>query len=143
MYTRLRFRPLKIRLVRRLEKRIDATTLRKLPGRLERTPVARTFCLFPNGQNPFVLAARYAELNPVRATLVKKLQGHRWGSASAHIAGRDDRLVPVEPLFEMFGKWDEFLSRGLSEGEVEKARCHERAGRPLSADSFGCIPDFL
>jgi hypothetical protein len=59
------------------------------------------------------------------------------------LAGRDDRLVHGEPLLEMFGKWDEFLSRGLSEGEVEKDRCHERAGRPLSADSFGCIPDFL
>ncbi|QII14158.1 hypothetical protein KsCSTR_47810 [Candidatus Kuenenia stuttgartiensis] len=34
------------------------------------------------------LAARYVELNPVRAKLVKKLQEYRWSSAPAHIAGR-------------------------------------------------------
>ena len=42
----------------------------------------------------------------------------------------------VAPLLEMFGKWDNFLSRGLSDEEVEKFRCHERTGRPLGTDSF-------
>ena len=82
------------------------------------------------------LAARYVELNPVRAKLVKKPQEYRWSSAPAHIAGRDDRLVHVAPLLEMFGKWDDFLSRGLSDDEVEKFRCHERTGRPLGTDRF-------
>jgi putative transposase len=36
----------------------------------------------------------------------------------------------------MFGDWDDFLSRGLSDEEVEKFRCHERTGRPLGTDSF-------
>ena len=39
------------------------------------------------------------------------------------------------PLLEMFGKWDDFLSKGLSDGEVDEFRCHERTGRPLGADS--------
>ena len=82
------------------------------------------------------LAARYIELNPLRAKLVKKPQEYRWSSAHAHIAGRNDRLVHVAPLLEMFGKWDDFLSRGLSDEEVEKFRCHERTGRPLGTDSF-------
>ncbi len=82
------------------------------------------------------LAARYVELNPVRAKLVKKPQEYRWSSAHAHIAGRDDRLVRMAPLLEMFGKWDDFLSRGLSDEEVEKFRCHERTERPLGTDSF-------
>lgn len=55
------------------------------------------------------LAARYVELNPVRAKLVKKPQEYQWSSAAAHIAGRDDRLVHVAPLLEMFGKWDVFF----------------------------------
>jgi len=42
----------------------------------------------------------------------------------------------MAPLLEMFGKWDDFLSIGLSDEEVEKFRCHERTGRPLGADSF-------
>ncbi len=29
------------------------------------------------------------------------------------------RLVHVAPLLEMFGKWDDFLSRGLSDEETE------------------------
>jgi putative transposase len=82
------------------------------------------------------VAARYIELNPVRANLVKKPQKYRWSSASAHIAGRNDRLVHVAPLLEMFGKWDDFLSRGLSDEEVERFRCHERTGRSLGTDGF-------
>ena len=42
----------------------------------------------------------------------------------------------MAPLLKMFGKWDDFLSRGLSDEEVEKFRCHEQTGGPLGADSF-------
>ncbi len=66
------------------------------------------------------VVARYVELNPVRANLVKKPQEYRWSSASAHIAGRDDLRVHGTPLLEVFGMWDDFLSRGLSDEEVEK-----------------------
>ncbi len=90
------------------------------------------------------VAARYVELNPVRANLVKKPQEYRWSSASAHIAVRDDRPVHVAPLFEMFGEWSDFLFRGISDEEVEKFRCHERTGRPLGTNSFiGRLEDVL
>ena len=49
---------------------------------------------------------------------------------------RDDPLVHVASLPEMFGKWDDFLSRGLADGEVEAFRCHAQTERPLGADSF-------
>ncbi|GJQ49763.1 MAG: hypothetical protein K8F34_05465 [Candidatus Kuenenia stuttgartiensis] len=39
-------------------------------------------------------------------------------------AGRDDRLVHVAPLLEIFGKWGDFLSRGLSDEEIEAFQCH-------------------
>ena len=94
------------------------------------------FASFPMDKTYLYLAARYVELNPVRAKLVKKPQEYRWSSAHAHIARRDDRLVHVSPLLEMFGKWDDFLSRGMADEEVEELRCHERTGRPLGTDSF-------
>ena len=55
--------------------------------------------------------------------------------ASRKLPGRLER-TPVAPLLEMFGKWDDFLSIGLSDEEVEKFRCHEQTGRPLGTDSF-------
>src|SRR4030065_260441 len=94
------------------------------------------FASFPMDKTHLYLAARYVELNPVRAKLVKKPHEYRWSSAYAHIAGRDDRLVHVAPLLEMFGKWDDFLSRGLSDEEIEGFQYHERTGRPLGTDSF-------
>src|ERR1017187_10321849 len=51
---------------------------------------------------PYLLAAaRYVELNPVRAKLVDRARQWRWSSARAHLAGRDDRLVTVAPLLAM------------------------------------------
>ncbi len=88
------------------------------------------------GKTHLYVAARYVELHPVRANLVKKPQEYRWSSSSAHIDGQDDWLVHVAPLLEMFGEWNDFLSKGLSVEEVEKFRCHERTGRPLGTDRF-------
>ena len=45
---------------------------------------------------PYLLAAaRYVELNPVRAGLATDATDWRWSSAGAHLSGRDDRLVRV------------------------------------------------
>lgn len=81
-------------------------------------------------------AARSVVLNPVRANLVKNLQEYRWNRPSAPIVRRDDRLAYVDPFLEMFGKWNNFLSRGPSDKEIEKLRCYERTGRPPSIDGF-------
>ncbi|MEK7699995.1 MAG: hypothetical protein AAB332_06285 [Planctomycetota bacterium] len=37
-------------------------------------------------------------------------------------------LLPVTQLLEMFGRWDNFLSRGLADEAVEGFRGHERNG---------------
>jgi len=47
------------------------------------------FASFPMDKTHLYLAARYVELNPVRAKFVKKPQEYRWSSAAAHIAGRE------------------------------------------------------
>ncbi|MGQ3685017.1 MAG: hypothetical protein ACUBOA_08470 [Candidatus Loosdrechtia sp.] len=94
------------------------------------------FASFPMDKAYLYLAARSVELNPVRAKLVKKPQEYRWSSARSHLAGQADRLVHVAPLLEMFGKWDDFLSRSLPDEQAGEFRCHERTGRPHGTDSF-------
>ena len=47
---------------------------------------------------PYLLtAARYVELNPVRARLVRAPSRYRWSSAAAHVRGKDSALVRLAP----------------------------------------------
>ena len=62
-------------------------------------------------------AARYVELNPVRAGLSNTPSRYRWSSAAAHVRGRDDTVVRVGPLLELVPKWRAFLGRVLREEE--------------------------
>jgi putative transposase len=81
-------------------------------------------------------AARYIELNPVRAKLVRRAQDYRWSSAAAHLAGHDDRLVRVEPLLERVANWRDWLSAVPAEPDLEALRKHARNGRPLGDEAF-------
>jgi len=81
-------------------------------------------------------AARYIELNPVRAKLVRRAQAYRWSSAAAHLAGQDDRLVRVEPLLDRVPDWRDFLSAGTAESDLDALRKHARNGRPLGDEAF-------
>ena len=58
-------------------------------------------------------AARYIELNPVRA----------------HLAGTDDALVRVAPLLEAFGDWAAYLAEPEATAQVQTLRQRERTGR--------------
>ena len=81
-------------------------------------------------------AARYVELNPVRARLAARAADWRWSSAKAHLAGRDDELVQVGPLLERVEDWAGFLASGLGEAEHAALRSGERTGRPLGSSAF-------
>ena len=81
-------------------------------------------------------AARYVELNPVRAGLIETPSRYRWSSAAAHVRGRDDAVVRVAPLLELVPKWRAFLARVLREEDIELLRAHERTGRPLGDEEF-------
>jgi putative transposase len=83
-------------------------------------------------------AARYIELNPVRANLAVAPSGYRWSSAKAHLQGKDDCLVKVRPLLEIAGKgnWRRLLTRAVSEEELREFHKHERTGRVLGDDEF-------
>ena len=72
---------------------------------------------------PYLLAAaRYVELNPVRAKLVARAEDWRWSIARVHMSGCDDALVKVAPLLAMVGDWRAFLDSALPEGEIEELR---------------------
>jgi len=86
---------------------------------------------------PYLLAAaRYVELNPVRARLVESAAEWRWSSARAHLSGRDDCLVKVAPLLAMVSDWQRLLDSALPEDQLKEFRRHGRTGRPLGNDSF-------
>ncbi|MDI9446609.1 MAG: transposase [Planctomycetota bacterium] len=86
---------------------------------------------------PYLLAAaRYIELNPVRAGLVVAPSDYRWSSARAHLKGKDDALVQVAPLLAMTGKWRQLLTSAVSEEQLRQFREHERTGRVLGDDAF-------
>jgi putative transposase len=81
--------------------------------------------------------ARYIENNPVRAKLTDRAEKWRWSSAAAHISGKDDQLVTVEPLLGLVQKkWSEFLCTSVPADEIHYLRKHERTGRPLCEPSF-------
>ena len=81
-------------------------------------------------------AARYIELNPVRAGLVSIPEEYPWSSAKAHMKGRNDDLVKVQPLLRMVDDWRQFLSGDVSDEEYQLLQRHERTGRPLGSTSF-------
>lgn len=86
---------------------------------------------------PYLLAAaRYVELNPVRAKLVARPSEWPWSSAKAHLKGRDDRLVKVAPLLAMVGDWKGFLRSAIGEEELRDLREHDHTGRPLGSSAF-------
>jgi putative transposase len=94
------------------------------------------FASFVMGGAYLLAAARYVELNPVRAGLVSGPREYRFSSARAHLLRRDDALVKVSPLLEMVGSWRRLLSSAVGEEELGRLRQHERTGRPLGDDDF-------
>src|SRR3972149_9685545 len=86
------------------------------------------FSSFVMDEKYLLAAARYVELNPVRARLTVDPASYPWSSAGAHLTGVDDGLVSANPLLELVDDWKSFLSGGLPEGEDEELRRDERKG---------------
>jgi putative transposase len=94
------------------------------------------FASYPMAEDHLRAALRYVELNPVRAQLVKNPDEYQWSSACAHLEGRDDLLVRSRPLVERTGNWQEFLSQGNADWELDAIRGHLRTGRPMGDRQF-------
>jgi putative transposase len=94
------------------------------------------FASFVMDDHYLLAAARYIELNPVRARLVRKAHRYPYSSARAHVEGRADPLLGDSPLTKMIEDWAGFLSVGVDPQEQERLRRHERTGRPLGSERF-------
>jgi putative transposase len=94
------------------------------------------FASFVMDDPHLLAAARYVELNPVRARLAAHAAEWPWSSARAHLSGRDDGLVRVAPLRAMIADWERFLNSAIREEELRELRDHGRTGRPLGDESF-------
>ena len=81
-------------------------------------------------------AARYVALNPVRARLCERAQDWPWSSASAHLAGNDDRLVTVRPLLDRLGDFGAFLGSAEDQQATRALRMAETTGRPLGSAAW-------
>ena len=94
------------------------------------------FGSFPMDEKYLLTAARYIELNPVKAGLAISPEEYPWSSAAAHLAGSDDILVKTSPLLRMVQNWRKFLSEGIETMEAAEIERHERNGRPLGSAGF-------
>ena len=74
-------------------------------------------------------AARYVEMKPVRAGLVRRPGQYRWSSAAAHLKGRNDGLARVEPLPGSAGI-------SVEPQSTAKLQAHDRTARPLGNGRF-------
>ena len=94
------------------------------------------FHSFAMDEDYLLACARYVELNPVRAGLVKRAEDWPWSSARAHLAAVDDGLVMVEPLLAREAAWRSFLDSGVEAAAMDSLRQHSRTGRPAGSESY-------
>jgi putative transposase len=94
------------------------------------------FASFVMDNDYLLAAARYIELNPVRAKIVRKAHRYPYSSARAHVQGCGDPLLCKSPLTKMVDDWAAFLSQAAGQAEQEALRRHERTGRPLGSQRF-------
>lgn len=94
------------------------------------------FSSYPMDENWLLKAAAYAELNPVKAGMVKNAEDYRWSSIHAHLAGEDiNGIINAEKLLSLTGDWRNYLKQAQSDSVQEFER-HERTGRVLGSSGF-------
>jgi putative transposase len=94
------------------------------------------FASFPMGDTHLLRAVRYVLLNPVAAGLVASGEDWPYSSARAHLRGRSDGLVTVEPLARCIPDWATFLAQGFDVDDAAELELHQRTGRPLGDTEF-------
>jgi len=98
------------------------------------------FASYVMDEGHLLAAVRYIETNPVRAGLAESAAAWPWSSAAAHLAGRDDVLVKVQPMLDLVSTlmpdWQAYLALETPAETIERLRRHERTGRPLGGDGF-------
>lgn len=84
-----------------------------------------------------IRAARYVEMNPVRARLARRPELYPWSSAAFHLGRKQsDALGTDRKVEEISGDWRSFLAAAT---EAEEERALERrlsTGRPWANEQF-------
>jgi putative transposase len=82
-------------------------------------------------------AARYVELNPVSAGIVKEAADYPWSSARFHLgASQGDALVRDKSLLGLVEDWGEYL-KGNDEPRTQSTLLRGiRTGRPAGSEQF-------
>jgi putative transposase len=83
-----------------------------------------------------IATVRYVELNPVRAGLCANPSDWRWSRVHAHLRGRDDEGVAVDPMLGRIKNGRDYLQCMDDDETLEQLREHSRTGRPLGDQSF-------
>lgn len=87
-------------------------------------------------RNHFLAAARYIELNPVKAGMVKRAEDYNWSSCRYHLGLIDyDPLIVEAQIPTLVDDWSSFLSDANIKLE-EGVRASTRTGRPVGDDVF-------
>lgn len=94
------------------------------------------FASCPLDEPHTLAAARYIELNPVRAGLVARPGDWMWSSARVHLGQGSDGVTDRAGLSSLVGDWRHFLADGLADDMLETIRKGERTGRPLGDSAF-------
>ncbi|HYG48597.1 MAG TPA: hypothetical protein VD846_11745, partial [Allosphingosinicella sp.] len=94
------------------------------------------FASFPMDEDWLIACARYVELNPVRAGLVRRPEDWRWSSAGAHLGLARDPVGESGALLERIPDWRTLLDVGLEEPALRAIRSRERTGYALGGAAF-------
>jgi putative transposase len=94
------------------------------------------FASCPMDDRHTLAAARYIELNPVRAHLASRPEDWLWSSAPAPLGGGAAGITDLNALRQPVGDWAQFLAAGLDDATIEVIRGGERTGRPLGDEAF-------
>ena len=79
-------------------------------------------------QNHFIAAARYVELNPVKAGMVERPEDYLWSSCRYHLGLTDQDFLIQEPVVPTIADdWRDFLCDGEKELE-DRVRAGTRTG---------------
>lgn len=88
-------------------------------------------------ESHLIAAARYIELNPVRAGLIDKAWNYPWSSARYHIGITDnDPLIQDRTLLGLIDDWQTFLASSEDEKARKNLRKATHTGRPAGGEIF-------
>ncbi|MBN1622647.1 MAG: transposase [Endomicrobiales bacterium] len=86
-----------------------------------------------------IIAARYIERNPVRASLAKNPWDWEWSSAGEHV-GYSKSKIKLGDLFEYAdmstSTWREYITGTEEEQDITKIRKHTLRDLPIGSDKF-------